>query len=91
MNDTAASQDGALYLHVMPRHEDSRGLHPWNVYRLNAESPRITLAGTVTTCEEAQQLAARDEQPLRVAKDAWRQMLSAGVAPTDVPDDITLA
>ncbi|HZE51381.1 MAG TPA: hypothetical protein VE074_17530 [Jatrophihabitantaceae bacterium] len=91
MNDEVSTNDGALYLHVMPRHEDGRGLHPWHVFRLNADSPRITLAGSVTTCEEARLLAARDERPLRVASEAWRQMLSAGVAPTDVPDDVTLA
>jgi hypothetical protein len=91
VNDEASPNDGALYLHVMPRHDDGRGAHPWHVFRLNAESPRISLAGSVTTCEEARLLAARDNQPLHVAKEAWRQMLSAGVAPSDIPDDVFLA
>jgi len=75
------------YLHVMPRYAaDPR----WHVYQIGDQSPRITFAESVTCYLDAHKLAARDQRPLRIAEQAWQQMLDAGVAPQAKPDDVTL-
>jgi len=75
------------YLHVMPRYAaDPR----WHVYQIGDQSPRITFAESVTSYLDAHKLAARDQRPLRIAEQAWQQMLDAGVAPQTKPDDVTL-
>jgi hypothetical protein len=47
--------------------------------------PRITFAESVTSYVDAHELAARDQRPLRIAEQAWQQMLDAGVAPQTNP------
>ncbi len=89
MNDTPTN-DGEVYLHVMPRFETDARSRRWHVYQVSDESPRITLAGSVSSCQEAQTLAARDKRPLRIAEQAWHQMRAANVAPKTVPDDVTI-
>jgi hypothetical protein len=89
MNDTPTNSAGD-YLQVMPRFEADPRAQRWHVYRVSDESPRITLAGSVSSCKEAQALAARDKRPLRIAEQAWQQMLAARVAPKTVPDDVTV-
>jgi len=79
------------YLQVMPRYDAGPGERRWNVFRVSDRSPRITLAGTVTSCEDARRLAAHDKLPVRIAPPAWQQMLTAGVAPTTAPSGITIA
>jgi len=75
------------YLHLMPRYAaDPR----WHVFQISDESPRITFAESVTCYLDAHKLAARDQRPLRIAEQAWQQMLDAGVAPQTKPDDVTL-
>jgi hypothetical protein len=87
-DEPATSADD--YLQVMPRFEADPRSQRWHVYRVSDESPRITLAGSVSSCEEAQALAARDKRPLRIAEQAWQQMRAARVAPKTVPDDVTV-
>ena len=88
MNDEdAAANDTQVYLYVMARHlADQR----WHVFQVSEESPRITLAGSVASYDDARKLATRDKRPLRIAEQAWRQMRDAGVAPAKVPDDVTI-
>ncbi len=76
------------YLHLMPRHAAGQR---WHVFQIRDESPRITLAASVTSYVEAHKLAARDQRPLRIEREAWQQMAAAGVAPPTVPDNVTLA
>ena len=84
----AKEANGArTYLHVMPRYAaDPR----WHVFRISDQSPRITFAESVTCYVDAHKLAARDQRPLRIAEQAWQQMVDAGVAPQTRPDDVTL-
>ena len=89
VNDTATN-DAGVYLQIMPRFEADPRSQRWHVFRVSDESPRITLAGSVSSCNEAQTLAARDKRPLRIAEQAWQQMLAAHVAPKTVPDDVTI-
>jgi len=89
VNDTPTN-DGDVYLQVMPRFETDARSRRWHVYQVSDESPRITLAGSVSSCQEAQSLAVRHERPLRIAEQAWQQMLAAHVAPKAVPDDVTI-
>jgi hypothetical protein len=75
------------YLHVMPRY--AAGPH-WHVFQISDRSPRITIAESVTCYLDAHKLAGREQRPLRIAEQAWQQMLDAGVAPQTKPDDVTL-
>jgi hypothetical protein len=59
------------------------------VFELSEQTPRITLADTVTSCEQALQLA-NGERQLRVSREAWRQMSDLGVAPAKPPDAIVI-
>jgi hypothetical protein len=47
--------------------------------------PAITFAESVTSYVDAHELATRDQRPLRIAEQAWQQMLDAGVAPQTNP------
>ncbi len=86
-DDDAAANETGVYLYVMARHlADQR----WHVFQVSEESPRITLAGSVASYEEARKLATRGRRSLRIAEQAWRQMLDAGVAPAKVPDDVSI-
>jgi hypothetical protein len=91
VNDVAvnnAEATGALpYLHVMPRYAAGPR---WHVFQISDESPRITFAESVTSYVDAHKLATRDQRQLRIAGEAWQQMLAAGVAPQTVPEDVTL-
>lgn len=78
------------YLHLMPHHPDGTAPGRWHVFQVSEASPRITVAATVTSWDEARTLSARAKRPLRVAALAWQQMTSAGVAPDSVPDEITI-
>jgi len=89
VNDTPPN-DGDVYLQVMPRFETDARSRRWHVYQVSDESPRITLAGSVSSLKEAQTLAAQHKRPLRIAGHAWQQMLAAQVAPKTVPDDVTI-
>ena len=89
MNDTPTN-DGEVYLQVMPRFDTDARSRRWHVYQVSEESPRITLAGSVSSCQEAQTLAAQNKRPLRIAEQAWQQMLAAHVAPKTLPDDVTI-
>jgi len=91
VNDKRGKDRADSYLHVMPRHEDSAHAHRWHVFQISNQSPRFTLAGSVSSCEEARTLAAHDQQPLRIAARAWQEMVAAGVAPVTTPKDVTLA
>jgi hypothetical protein len=78
---TTKQANGArTYLHVMPRYAADP---QWHVYQISDQSPRITFAESVTSYVDAHELAARDQRPLRIAEQAWQQMLDAGVAPPD--------
>jgi hypothetical protein len=90
VNDTPTN-DGEVYLQVMPRFDTDARSRRWHVYQVSEESPRITLAGSVSSCQEAQTLAAQNKRPLRIAEQAWQQMLAAHVAPKTVPDDVTIS
>jgi len=90
VNDTR-TDDAGVYLRVMPRFEADARSPRWHVYQVSDESPRITLAGSVSSLKEAQSLAGRDKRPLRIAEQAWQQMFAAGVAPKTVPDEVTIA
>ncbi len=63
----------------------------WHVLPIHEESPRITLAGSVASYAQARNLATRDNRPLRIAEQAWRQMANADIAPARAPDDVTIA
>jgi hypothetical protein len=89
VNDTPTN-DGEVYLQVMPRFDTDARSRRWHVYQVSEESPRITLAGSVSSCQEAQTLAAQNKRPLRIAEQAWQQMLAAHVAPKTLPDDVTI-
>ena len=75
------------YLHVMPRYAAGPR---WHVFQIGDQSPRITFTESVTSYVDAHKLAAREQRPLRIAAQAWQQMLDAGVAPKTKPDDVTL-
>lgn len=62
----------------------------WHVFELADVSPRIAIAATVTSWDAARVLAENSERPLCVAEQAWRQMVAAGVAPEDPPDEVTI-
>lgn len=81
----SSTPDG--YLHLVASH--FAGDAHWHVFKLSEQSPRIALAGTVTSCEQALGLA-RGESQLRVARDAWQQMRDCGVAPAELPDTIVI-
>ena len=87
MNDTP-SNHADDYLQVMPRYEADPRSQRWHVFRVSDESPRITLAGSVRSCKEAQALAAQNQRPLRIAEQAWQQMVAAHAAPKTVPDGV---
>ena len=87
MSDDGRPSDADVYLHVMPRYANGQR---WHVFQVSDESPRITLAGSVASYEEARKLATRGRRSLRIAEQAWRQMLDAGVAPAKVPDDVSI-
>jgi len=89
VNDTRRT-DAGTYLHVMPRFDADVRSQRWHGFQLSDQSPRITPAGSVSSCTEAQTLAAQDKRPLRIAEQAWHQMLAAHVAPKTVPDDLTI-
>jgi hypothetical protein len=89
VNDTPTN-DGEVYLQVMPHFETDARSRRWHVYQVSDESRRIILAGSVSSCQEAQTLATRNKRPLRIAEQAWQQMLAAHVAPKTVPDDVTV-
>jgi hypothetical protein len=80
-----------VYLQVMPQFDGDPRARRWHVFKVRDESPRITLAGSVASCDEARKLASRDKCPLRIAERAWLQMVAAGVAPTRTPNDVTVA
>ena len=88
MSGERPAEDGTAYLHVMAYY-DGHGPQ-WNVFQISDESPRIALAGTVDSCEQARQLAAKVKRPLRISRRAYEQMLAAGVAPQRTPDGITI-
>jgi len=91
VNDQPQTDHANAYLQVMPRHERGPRAPRWHVFQVSDQSPRITLAGSVSSCEEARKLAAHDHRPLRIAAQAWQEMLAAGVAPAKTPNDVTLA
>jgi hypothetical protein len=86
-NTKTETSGGRTYLHVMAR-EVAGGR--WHVFELSEESPRIRFAESVSSFVEAYKLAARDQRPLRLAGQAWQQMVAAGVAPHTMPEDVTL-
>jgi hypothetical protein len=90
MSDEAPAVKSAPYLHVMPR-TGGESRARWHVFQISDEAPRITLAGTVESFAEARKLAARDKLSLRIAHNAWQQMVTVGVAPEKVPDAVTIA
>jgi hypothetical protein len=92
VSDAGRMNETGVYLQVMPRYEAGVARPPrWHVFQVSDESPRITLAGSVASYEEARKLAMRDKRALRIAEQAWRQMAAAGVAPARVPEDVTIA
>jgi hypothetical protein len=84
------SDKTTAYLHVVAYYAGISVQPRWNVFQMADQSPRISLAGTVTTYEQARHLAAHDKQPLRISQAAWRQMIEAGVAPSNPPSGITI-
>jgi len=86
-NNKTKTNGARPHLHVMPR-EVAGGR--WHVFQISDESPRISLAESVSSYVEAHRLAARDQRPLRFAGQAWQQMVAAGVAPQTMPEDVTL-
>lgn len=90
MSDNANSDETSAYLHVVAYYAGISVQPRWNVFQVADESPRISLAGTVTTYEQARRLAAHDKRPLRISHAAWRQMIDAGVAPNNPPSGITI-
>lgn len=85
----AKQQSTTSYLQVMPFYANAGAPH-WNVFQVSEQSPRITLAGTVTTCDQARRMAANNRRPLRIAQQAWQQMIAAGVAPDGAPEGLTI-
>jgi hypothetical protein len=78
------------YLQVMAYYAGISAQPRWNVFEVADQSPRISLAGTVATCEQARHLAAHNNLQLRISRAAWRQMIDAGVAPQNPPNDVTI-
>lgn len=78
------------YLQVMAQFGAFGGPPRWNAYVVCEESPRITLAGTVASYDDAHHLAAKDKRSLHVAAAAWQQMVAARVAPADPPKDVVI-
>lgn len=78
------------YLHVTPQYENGVPAQRWNIYQLQDVSPRITLVASITSYEEALQLAAQAHTQLRIAERAWQQMLAAGVAPNKPAMNVTI-
>ena len=85
MSSKPESDARHAYLQVMAYYAGIAMQPRWNVFEVADQTPRITLAGTVTTCEQACHLAAHDNRPLRISQAAWRQMIDAGVAPQTLP------
>ena len=90
MDHDPPADDAGAYLQLMPRFPTGAGSARWHVFQVSAEPPRITRVGSVSSFTEARALAAKHKRPLRIAAQAWRQMLDARVAPKTVPDDVTL-
>lgn len=90
MNSEQPKDQASGYLYVMPRYERGPESRQWNVFLLLDESPRISLAGSVTSAAQALQLASNHKRPLEIASQAWQQMVVAGVAPREVPNDVTI-
>ncbi len=87
MKDDGRKDDTQIYLHVMPHYP---GGQIWNAFRVCDDPPAVAPDETVASYKEASERAARSHQHLRYAKEAWRQMVAAGVAPEKVPDDVIL-
>ena len=79
-----------VYLHVMPHHDDGTPPGRWHVFQVSETSPRITVAASVGSWDEARTLGTRAKRPVRISGLAWQQMTDAGVAPVDIPDDVTI-
>jgi hypothetical protein len=90
MSNKSESDARSAYLQVMAYYAGISAQPRWNVFEVADQSPRISLAGTVTTCEQARHLAAHDNRQLRISQTAWRQMIDAGVAPQNPPDGVTI-
>jgi hypothetical protein len=88
VTSTQPSDDGTAYLHVTA-HYDWDGSR-WNVFQVSDQSPRVTLAGSIESYGQARRLAVRQKRPLRISRQAWEQMLDAGVAPTGIPEGVTI-
>lgn len=88
VTSTQPTDDGGGYLHVMAHY----GWHGsrWNVFQISDQSPRVSLAGSIDSCEQACNLAAGKKRPLRISRQAWQQMLDAGVAPPGIPSGVTI-
>lgn len=82
------TDDGNAYLHVMA-HYGWNGSR-WNVFQVSDQSPRVSLAGSIDSCEQARELAIQKKRPLRISRQAWQQMLAAGVAPAAVPEGVAI-
>jgi len=74
----------------MPHHDDGTPPGRWHVFQVSETSPRITVAASVGSWDEARTLGPRAKRPLRISELAWLQMTDAGVAPVDLPDDVTI-
>ena len=68
MSGKPPAENGTAYLHVMA-HYDGHGPQ-LNVFQISDQSPRIALAGTVDSYEQAQKLAAKNKRPLRISQRA---------------------
>lgn len=79
------------YLHVMAQFGAIGAPQRWNAYVVCDESPRITLAGTVASYDDAHRLASKEQRSLHVAAAAWQQMVAARVAPANPPKDVIIA
>jgi hypothetical protein len=79
--------DSPIYLHVMPRYQ---GVHQWNAFRVCDDPPAVAPDAAVTSYQDASERAAQNRQHLRFADAAWRQMVAAGLAPQNVPDDVII-
>ena len=90
VNSNERDDQASGYLHVMPRYESDPKSRRWNVFLVRDESPRISLAGSVASATEAFQLASSRKRPLRIASQAWQQMVAADVAPGEVPGGVTI-
>jgi hypothetical protein len=85
---TQSTDDGGGYLHVTAHYGWHRSR--WNVFQISDQSPRVSLAGSIDSCEQACNLAAGKKRPLRISQQAWQQMLNAGVAPPGIPRGVTI-